>query len=233
MPKQYSKNEVLQMCEDAMKAPALFYAQKLVNYQGICPDAQVPYTEIIAEYLIEHVSEFANGIPRIRRQASYHTPTHEGKFDPASNRTEEIMAMKMFRYCKTGKQYAKIGKILDYQVPLKNKQSDQAGKIDLLAYDGSVLRVLELKKADTQETMLRCVLEGYTYLRTVDTKKLIADFCIPTDIPTFVKASPFVFENSVPHKEYLGERQNLKKLMKLLDSEPFYIRQLPDGYEVF
>ena len=231
MPIQYDKNTVLEMCDEAMKNPALFYAQNLVNYQGICPDAQVPYTEIIAKYLIEHLAEFTDGIPKIRRSASYRTSTHKGEFDPNSNRIEELTAMKMFNLCQTGERYAKVGKILDYQVPLKNKQSDQAGKIDLLAFDGSILRVLELKKPDTQETMLRCVLEGYTYLRTVDTVKLTEDFDIPANTP--VKASPFVFENSLPHQEYLDQRPNLKKLMELLDSEPFFIREVSGGYEVF
>lgn len=50
------------MCADAMKNPALFYTQNLVNYQGICSDAQVPYTEIIAEFLIDHLPEFTDGI---------------------------------------------------------------------------------------------------------------------------------------------------------------------------
>lgn len=44
MPIQYDKKAVLEMCADAMKNPALFYTQNLVNYQGICSDAQVPYT---------------------------------------------------------------------------------------------------------------------------------------------------------------------------------------------
>ena len=57
MPIQYDKKAVLEMCADAMKNPALFYAQNLVNYQGICPDAQVPYTEIMAEFLIDHLPE--------------------------------------------------------------------------------------------------------------------------------------------------------------------------------
>lgn len=127
---------------------------------------------------------------------------------------------------------------MDYQTPLKNKSSDQAGKIDLLAYDGSVLRILELKKPDTPETMLRCVLEGYTYLRTVDTAKLIDDFnegisglTIQKNTP--VEASPFVFENSLPYKEYFSKRLSLIKLMKQLDSHPFFIREVSGGYEVF
>ncbi len=230
MPIKYDQKTVLEMCEAAMEKPASFYAQKLVNYQGICPDAQVPYTEIIAKFLIDHLQEFTAGIPQIHRAASYRTPTHKGECDPNSNRNEEVIAIKMFNACKGGVQYAKVGTILDYQVPLKNKQSDQAGKIDLLAYDGNVLRVLELKKPDTQETMLRCVLEGYTYLRTADTEKLIADFGIRAGKP--VKASPFVFEDSLPYQEYFAERPKLKELMELLDSQPFFIRKVSAGYEV-
>lgn len=235
---KYNKKDVLKMCEKAIKNPALFYTQKFVNYQGICPDAHVPYTEIIAEFLIDHLSEFQGGIGIIHRKASYYTPKHIGVFDPNSPRTEEITAMKMFNYCKAGKRYAKIGTILDYQTPLKNKSSDQAGKIDLLAYDGSVLRILELKKPDTPETMLRCVLEGYTYLRTVDTAKLIDDFnkgisglTIQKNTP--VEASPFVFENSLPYKEYFSKRPRLIDLMKQLDSHPFFIREVSGGYEIF
>ncbi len=231
MPRQYDKKAILKKCAYAMKNPASFYTKDLVNYKGICSDAQVPYTEIIAEFLIDHLQEFTDGIPQIHRAASYRTPTHKGECDPNSNRNEEVIAIKMFNACKGGVQYAKVGTILDYQVPLKNKRSDQAGKIDLLAYDGNVLRVLELKKPDTQETMLRCVLEGYTYLRTADTKRLIADFGIRAGKP--VKASPFIFENSLPYQEYLAERPKLKQLMRLLDSQPFFIREASGGYEVF
>ena len=105
----------------------------------------------------------------IRRTLSYRTYTHDGVYSLTSNREEEITAMKMFNFCKSGGCYEKIGEILDYQTPLKDRQRDKAGKIDLLAYDGKILRMLELKKPHTGETMLRCVLEGYTYLRTADT----------------------------------------------------------------
>lgn len=239
MPKQYDQKAILEMCADAMKNPALFYAQELVKYKGICPDAGVPYTEIIAEYLIVHLAAWTAGIPTLRRGGLYYTAAHQGKHDPSSPRVEEITAMKMFIHCREGGRYDKIGRILDYQVPLKNKRSDPVGKIDLLVWDGQVLRILELKKPGAEdETMLRCVLEGYTYLRTVDTAKLIEDFNkgipdlhLPENTP--VKASPFVFENSRPYRDYASECPQLKKLMALLDSEPFFIREVSGGYEVF
>ena len=74
MPTQYNKNDILEMCEDAMKNPALFYTQKLVNYQGICPDARIPYTEIIAEYLIDHLATYTAGLPTLRRSVSITPP---------------------------------------------------------------------------------------------------------------------------------------------------------------
>lgn len=239
MPIKYNKENVLEMCEKAIKNPALFYTQNFVNYQGMCPDAHVPYTEIIAEFLIDHLSEFKGGIGTIHRKDSYYTK-HTGKFNPRSNRTEELIAMKMFNACKSGAQYAKVGKILDYQVPLKNKRSDKAGKIDLLAYDGNVLRVLELKKSDTKETMLRCVLEGFTYLRTVDTGKIIDDFNkgisgLNISSTTLVEASPFVFENSLPYNEYeevVYKHPKLKQLMNALGSKPVYIREVSGVYVV-
>lgn len=231
MGKQYTEKEIHQKCDEALKNPASFYAKGFVNYRGCCPDAGIPYTEVVAEYLCRHLQEYINGIPMIRRTLSYRTYTHDGVYSLTSNREEEITAMKMFNFCKSGGCYEKIGEILDYQTPLKDRQRDKAGKIDLLAYDGKILRMLELKKPHTGETILRCVLEGYTYLRTADTAKLTSDFNIPTDTP--VKASPFVFENSLPYKEYRSDRPHLKKLMELLDSEPFFIRQVSDEYEVF
>ena len=127
---------------------------------------------------------------------------------------------------KEGKKFYIIGKILDYQTPLKNKQGDEAGKIDLLAYnkdsDTGILRILELKKADSDETMLRCVLEAYTYLRIVDKAKLLKDFDLPED--TIVKACPFVFFDGAQYKEIQEGRKYLKELMKNLDVEPIYLK---------
>lgn len=239
---QYNEKTIIDKCEEAMKNPALFYKQGLVNYKGICSDTNIPYTEVIADYLMEHFEEFKRGILKIQRKNSYCTGTHESRYDLTSNRTEELTAMKLFNYCKAGRKYEKIGTILDYQIPLKDKQSDVAGKIDLLAYDGRVLHILELKKPgikSNQETMLRCVLEGYTYLRIIDTVKLISDFNekegvnIPLDTP--VKASPLTFKDSLPYREWkeIDRRPKLKALMELLDSEPFFIREVSKNYEIF
>ena len=195
--------------------------QPFINYAGKTTDTNEYYTEVIAEFLLKNSDAFINGIPKITRKAHYKTPTHTGNVDAATPREEEKIAIEMFNQSQAGYTYDFIGDIVDYQTPLKNKRDDVAGKIDLFSYDGKCARILELKKPDSDETMLRCVLEGYTYLKTVDTHKLLADFKLPADVK--VLASPFVFKSGIQHSEMSEERPFLFKIMDLLKSKPYYI----------
>ena len=136
-----------------------------------------------------------------------------------------LLAMKLFDYSQNkGEIFDKFGKIIDYQTPLKNIQTDDAGKIDLLAYneDTDTLRILELKKSDSKETMLKCLLEVYTYLKIVNKVKLLKDFGLPED--TKIKACPFVFFGEEQYKEMQQDRKYLKELIKNLDVEPIYLK---------
>lgn len=221
----YTKETILNKCNAAMDKIHLFYKQSFINYCGRCTDTDELYSEVIAQFICEHVDRFVDGIKAITREAPYKNDSHVGEYDPDSRRVEEITAMKMFKFCKDGGRYDHIGEIIDYQTPLKNKSYDEAGKVDLLAYDGACLRLLELKKPDSTETMLRCVMEGFTYLETVDQEKLLRNFSIPAD--TKVVACPFVFvgKESNPYQEMLEDRPHFKRLMAMLNSKPYYIKQ--------
>ena len=223
---RYTREEILNECTAAFQNISTFYKKPFVNYRGRTSDTNELFTEVVAEFLCDHIAEFTSGIAAITRKSTYKTPGHDGEIkNSRSNREEEIIAMSMY-----DKQYDFVGKMIDYQTPLKNERLDEAGKIDLLAYDGTTLRILELKKPDSTETMLRCVLEGYTYLQTVDRTKLLADFGLPKN--TVMKACPFVFRNGEQHREMLEERPMLKRLMDLLDSNPYYISEINGKYVV-
>jgi len=164
----YSKDEIIKKLEVAKSEMWKFYSQDFVNYRGKTSDKERDYyTEIIAKWLLDNIELF-NDIKMISRENSYKVDSHDGKNkDNDSNREEEIIAMKLFDSSQNqGKVFDIIGKIIDYQTPLKNVRGDKAGKIDLLAYNENeeekTLRILELKKPDSEETMLRCVLEAYT-----------------------------------------------------------------------
>lgn len=230
---KYSKNEILEMIENAKFDIRSFYKQDFVNYAGKTKDSKEYYTEIIAEWLLSHVDLF-NKIKLINREGSYRIESHDGKIiNQESNRAEEKIAMKLFDYSQNkGEIFDKIGKIIDYQTPLKNIQTDDAGKIDLLAYneDTDTLRILELKKSDSKETMLKCLLEVYTYLKIVNKVKLLKDFGLPKD--TIVKASPLVFFEGMQYMEMQEDRKNLKKLMEKMEIEPVYLIEENGKYKV-
>ena len=230
----YSKDEIIKKLEESKSEMGQFYSQDFVNYRGKTSDKERDYyTEIIAKWLLDNIELF-NDIKMISRESSYKVDSHDGKIkNEKSEREEEIMAMKLFDFSQNqGKVFDIIGKIIDYQTPLKNVQTDKAGKIDLLAYNENekTLRILELKKPDSKETMLRCILEAYTYLKVVDKAKLLKDFGLPEN--TKIKACPFVFYGKEQYKEMQKNKKNLKELIEKLEIEVIYLKEENGEYSV-
>ena len=229
MGKKYSKKEILEEIQDMGN----FYKRKVVNYRGTTSDSKEYYTEVVAEWILKNIYLF-DYIKPITREKSYKADSHDGKNkDNDSNREEEKIAMKLFELSQNqGKVFDIIGKIIDYQTPLKNIRADKAGKIDLLAYneEEKILRILELKRPDSKETMLRCVLEAYTYLKVVDKDKLLKDFGLPEN--TKIKACPFVFYGGEQHQEMQKNKENLGELIKELGIEIIYLKEENGEYSV-
>lgn len=219
MAKGYIKDEIINKLEN-LKDISTLYKEDFINYRGDTTDTKEKYTEVIAEWLIKNFNLFDN-IKKITRQSSYKVDTHDGKHNNQnSNRLEEIMAIEIFNQ----KSLNILGKVIDYQTPLKDKLGDEAGKIDIVSYDkdNKIVYLLELKREDSKETMLRCVLEIFTYSKTLDKDKFLEDFNLPKD--TKIKASPLVFFNGYQYKEMSGsDNKYLKELIKKLEIELFYI----------
>ena len=171
---------------------------------------------------------------------SYKTKGHDGEsffdFDKhqKGERWEEKIAHAM--YCQYKDKPAAFGKILDYQVPLKNTNADKdLGKIDLIsAGDGTKLGskkvyFLELKKDDSKETLLRCILESFTYSKIIDKEKLCKDFSLDYDNCEFVVA-PLEYK-------FDGFEKQLEIVEPLINSlgihvEIFTWEHNPNGYRI-
>lgn len=222
MGRGYTENQIIEMVKESSKNMSEFYKKDFINYRGKTIDTNKEYTEVVSKWLIENIY-LLNKIEKITRFSSYKVDTHDGIPDnDNSNREEELLAMELFRI----KEFPIVGKIIDYQTPLKNKRSDRAGKIDIISIDeNKTVHILELKREDSKETMLRCVLEAYTYFKTIDTEKFLDDFKLPTD--SIIEASPLVFFGGYQHKEMqdIDNCKYLKELMNKLDIVPFYIKK--------
>ena len=144
-----------------LKTPATIYRQPEIKYT----------TPLYEKYTASHITKtvFTN-ITMITRRTTYATLNHKkGRAEPISNRTEEILAIKLFN---------KHPRIIDYQIPLSDKKKDRAGKIDFLYVDKEkhTLVLCELKASNSKESPLKAIYEIYTYYNIVDRTKLLADY---------------------------------------------------------
>jgi TPR repeat protein len=196
--RSYTKEEIIEKVHEALQSPTTLYRRGFVNYSGKVGGQR--YTEIIARELSKNMAALRS-IPTIHRQSSYKVDEHEELADRPkpenSNRDEEWFAIGMY-----GKTYKHIGKVIDFQTPLKAVSDSVAGKIDLLSYneEENTAYILELKKIDSKETLLRCVLETYTYWKTVDGEKLLRDFGIEG---VELRKAVLLFNNCTEYEEYL------------------------------
>lgn len=114
-----------------------------------------------------------------------------------------------------------LGKIIDYEVPLKAIQSAHHGDIDLLAIDKHKVRLIEAKKPGSNESLLKGVLQVYTYAKLV--RRVRNEFLRSYDIQGDVELSPVVltFDSAASGKQLLnpGDYPEMKALLKKLNHD--------------
>ncbi len=193
------------------------YRYAYLNHTDITSDSRERNTEIIAKYLLEN-TDILSDIRTITREKSYDAGHEKIEMDPGSPRNEEQFARSIL-----GDEYEYLGKIIDYQTPLKNVQKDNAGKIDLLAYNESknILYLIELKYIGNKESLLRCILEIETYSRIVNEDKLMYDFGkkISNTRDAAIRKAVLVFKDSQPYRDFhdlSSTNPYTRKLMKIL-----------------
>ena len=161
------------------KFAANFYKSAVVNYKGKVTGSKDLYSEVIAETLINDnfIKDWLNLIPVRPEHFMINHPNTDENVDALkiTNRKEEILAKLLFYQ----REVAGLGYIFDYQTPLKATKNDSYGKIDLLGYNKAdeCYSVIELKyrPSGSDETLLRCILEAYTYYKLLDLNQIKSD----------------------------------------------------------
>lgn len=251
MPQRKTHNEIINECMDALgKGISCFYRSPCVMHRGTTSDTGIPYTECTAEWLLNEgrLSLFSNLL--LHRENSYNQ-NHLAKGitfsrNPRAQNNEKTIAKRLFLAGKTisdirledagdkivltGSSSSvgmlfEFGHIIDFEVPLNAYQNSNSGDIDLLAVDDKkeTVYILELKKPKSTETLLRCVLEGHTYLSTVDKEMLYSNYNIPKAYK--LRTAPLIFTDCKAFKEFreINNRPKLKELMDKLDIKPFIL----------
>lgn len=219
--KLYTKNEIVSKLKE-IKNVEKIYSSNIVKYKGNTKDTDEKYSEVISQELLNNSSKYNwDNIKQIKREKNYNIE-HDGKYNVESPRVEETIAMKMYN-----NTYSSIGKMLNYQVPLKDKAITEAGKIDLIAYEekSNVLYLIELKNDKSPETLLRCVLEIATYNKQIDAEKLKSDYNLHKN--TSIKPAILIFENTRPAEDLKDKYVN--KLIEKFNIEIFIAEKIDES----
>jgi predicted DNA-binding ArsR family transcriptional regulator len=207
----YSRAETIEALAKAFENPQSLYQSNCVNWKGRAKDTHEYYSEIIVGEMIS--SDKINQIDIITRSKSYHRERISDRKRKVSNRVEELFAKALFN---SKSKLRQLGTVLDFQVPIKNKRSDKAGKIDLVSSKGNSVYLIELKgPLNRNDTLLRAVFEIWTYLKQVDGKKLLRDH---GHAGKRLQPAVLLFPGTLAAEEALrmSEMPNLKKLVKFL-----------------
>ena len=181
--KQSSEDKDVKLTE-VQKFAANFYKAPIINYKGYVTGKSkvnnTRYSEVIADTLVSkgYIKTWLELEP-LRPNHFDTGHNHSESVDinklQISNRKEEILAKLLF-YQRDVKD---LGYIFDYQTPLKETRNDSYGKIDLLGYNNAdeCYSVIELKyrPSGSDETLLRCILEAYTYYKLLDLNQIKSD----------------------------------------------------------
>ena len=124
------------------------------------------YTEETAALILAHYTEIRLNVVGLR-QANYALDAHRGQCALQTN-ISQFTEKRFVRAMYNLGTHHELGQMLDYEVPLKAYQAAPHGDIDLLSQLDDSLLVIECKQHHSKESILKGLLQAYTYTRLVN-----------------------------------------------------------------
>ena len=180
--------------------------------------AGVGYTEWIAG----RVAASLDGLRLVRdglRARSFRVADHRGQIKLGTG-IEQLTEKRLVRALFNTTVLPLLNRVIDYEVPLKDNDAAAHGDIDLLCTQPGVCLCVEAKKPLAGESILKAVLQAFTYTSLVATRKeaflesfnLDPTLCLTPAVLTFASAK------SGLQLAGLHQYPNLVGLIRLLDT---------------
>lgn len=219
MKEQYEKDliEILNKVE-----PKKWYQNTIFQRRG----HQNSITSLYAKLLLDNINNI-NCIKAHPRKNGYKTNHLRDNitFSSASNRRENNIARLLF---KNRTKIKRLGEVIDYEIPLTagTKQN-----IDLLCKNDKFLNIIELKSDKSKESILKAILEIYTYeqlLNKEEWEKYISGVIDNQNLKDQleIKKCIMLFEGTVPTNTITEDVEKLLEKLKI--SVFIYDNEVPD-----
>lgn len=125
--------------------------------------AAVGHTEEVAS-LIEHTFEQIELATDGLRER-FRLPDHRGLVTIAEGTESIVNEKRIVRALYNAKRLPLLGRILDYEAPLRATRDAEHGDVDLISVSRGDCLCLEAKKPGSNESLLKPMLQAYTYAR--------------------------------------------------------------------
>ncbi len=171
---QKTRHEIVQGLNNILNSVENLYKEDFINLKGLTGDTNEEISELIASELLLNLKQL-NSIKSIPKTESYVKESHRIlNINLDDNIDEELTFAKRL----TGLRLENLGHILDYQIQLKDSLEPKGiKKLDLVSFnlEKNLFYVIELKHSGNKDTLLRAILESYTYWKFTNHEKLIKD----------------------------------------------------------
>ena len=182
----------------------------------------VAYTEWIAALITSShpmIELVADGL----RKRPFRLDNHRGQIKlntPIAQVTEKRLVRAMFN----GGQLPFMGRVIDYEIPLKETNEARHGDIDLLCLLPQTVLCVEAKEPKSGESLLKAVLEAFVYTSLISTRRasFLSDFGLGQNVPLTPAILTFAVAASGRQLEAMDQFPQLLGLIRILN------RQLTD-----
>lgn len=177
------------------------------------------YLEWIADWIMSSLPQIqlvADGL----RSRSFRVTDHRGqiKLNTGINQlTEKRLVRAMFNLT----QLPLLGRVIDYEVPLKDTDDAAHGDIDLLCVSPNICLCVEAKKPNAGESILKAILQAYVYTSLVSSKKqlFLSSFKLDPTLQLTPAILTFASAQSGRQLKEIGKYPCLLKLIENLNAK--------------
>jgi hypothetical protein len=180
------------------------------------------YADDIADIIVNdfHIIDI---VKKDLRQNDFKIDDHCGQAHlstPISQFTEKRFLRALFNFANE-QPIEDLGIVIDYETPLKASKGAKHGNIDLLARNNNNLFIIEAKKHNSSESILKAILEAYVYSKLVHSVKerFYSDFRFTSEL--ILTPTILTFKSATSGEQLLSinDHPNIKRLLNILNDD--------------
>jgi len=180
------------------------------------------YSDDIADIIVNDF-HLINLVKKDLRQNNFKIDDHCGQTQLSTSITqftEKRFFRALFNFANE-QPLEHIGIVIDYETPLKASKGAKHGDIDLLARNNNNLFVIEAKKHNSSESILKAILEAYVYSKLVSSVKRNFYASFGLDIKLSLTPAILTFKSATSGKQLISLKDypNIKRLLYLLSED--------------